>query len=77
MIEPEFPAPVILGKRPRWALSGVMNWERVSAGLPPLASAPADEKWLTSSQVCERLNVSQMWLWRRTAGAARSRAAAG
>jgi hypothetical protein len=65
------PAPIYEGKRRRWRVSLIINYERALDGLPPLEFDPAEERWLTAAQLRERLNVSDMWLWRRTAGANR------
>jgi hypothetical protein len=75
-MEPPFPTPVYFGKRRHWALSRLVNWERDKAGLPLIAPDPADERWLTAAQVRERYGVSDMWLYRRTAGADRQPQAA-
>ena len=66
------PAPTYDGNCRRWRVSAIINFEREQDGLPPLQFNPADERWLTSAQLRERFGgVSDMWLWRRTAGAAR------
>jgi hypothetical protein len=67
-MEPCFPAPVYFGKRRHWRLSNILDYERRLAGLPPLEHDPAAERWLTAAQMRERFGVSDMWLWRRTAG---------
>lgn len=66
MSEPSFPAPTYLGRFRRWRLSEVLAYERACDGLPPLpAPDPVDEVFLTAGQLRQRLNVSDMWLWRR------------
>lgn len=68
------PPPVYFGAQRRWRLSELLNYERRLAGLPPLKSDPAAEQYLTSAQVRARYgNVSDMWLWRRTASAGASK----
>ena len=52
-------------------LLGEVRRQRAEAGLPPIEFDPADEQWLTAAQMRERYGVSDMWLWRRTAGAER------
>jgi hypothetical protein len=75
MTEPTFPSPIYHGKQRRWRLSDVVNYERDLSGLPPLSLGPLDERWLTAAQMRERYgHVSDMWLWRRTAGRQRSAA---
>ncbi len=70
-MNPKFPQPRYRHKRRYWAKSAVVNYERAEAGLPPIQFDPADEQWLTAAQMRERYGVSDMWLWRRTAGAER------
>jgi hypothetical protein len=68
-----FPDPLYIGKQRRWRLSELINYERALAGLPPAECNPADEQYLTAAQVRTRYgNVSDMWLWRRTAPEAAS-----
>jgi hypothetical protein len=70
-MEPPFPTPAYFGKRRHWRLSDVLAYERALAGLPPLPVDPAEERWLTAADMRRRFGVSDMWLWRRTAGAER------
>src|SRR4051812_43115702 len=70
---PQFPRPVYFGKRRHWSSHDVLNFERQLAGLSPLQPDPVNERWLTAAQIRERYNVSDMWLWRRTAGGERQR----
>ena len=64
---PTFPPPEFFGKRRRWRLSELVRYERALAGEPapdhPVDAA--DERYLTSAQVRERYQVSDMWLHRR------------
>jgi hypothetical protein len=65
------------GKRRYWRESAVLNYERALEGLSPLQVEPAKDRLLTAAQVRERFGgVSDMWLWRRTAGAERQPEAA-
>jgi hypothetical protein len=76
-MEPQFPSPIYFGKRRHWRLSSVLAYERALAGLSPLEqSDPTEERWLTAADMRRRFGVSDMWLWRRTAGADRQHEAA-
>jgi hypothetical protein len=76
-MEPSFPTPVYFGKRRHWRMSDVLNYERALAGLSPLPTDPTEERWLTAAQLRARYGgVSDMWIWRRTAGADRQPEAA-
>ena len=65
--EPALPAPVYFGTRRAWRLSDIVAYERALAGLPPLSPPdPAEETWITASQLRARFGgVSDMWLHRR------------
>jgi hypothetical protein len=63
--EPRFPQPTWDGPRRRWAESAIVNYDLARQGLPPIQRDPADERWLTSAQIRQRYQVSNMWLWRR------------
>lgn len=66
MPEPKFPDPTYIGRTRRWKLSEVLAYEAACAGLPPVPlSSPVDEVYLSAAQIRQRLNVSDMWLWRR------------
>ncbi len=66
MSEPKFPSPQRIRGRRLYPLSKILDYERALAGQPALEHDPANERWLTSSQVRERFGgVSDMWLWRR------------
>jgi hypothetical protein len=68
----KFPSPLYEGKRRYWRESSVINFERALEGLPPLEIEPSKDRLLTAAQVRTRFGgVSDMWLWRRTAGADR------
>jgi hypothetical protein len=73
-----FPAPEFHGKRRRWRLSGLIQYEHALAGLPPPAPTDAaDERYLTSAQVRQRYQVSDMWLHRRLSRRAQEAIASG
>lgn len=66
MPEPKLPEPIYIGKRRRWKLSEIVNYERACANLPPLdAPNQVDETYLTAAQLRQRFGVSDMWIWRR------------
>jgi hypothetical protein len=55
-----------MGRIRRWKLSELLAYERACAGLPPLPRKDdIDEIYLTAAQLRQRLNVSDMWIWRR------------
>jgi hypothetical protein len=61
-----FPAPEYFGTRRRCWLSSLLAWEAAMTGKPPPPPLdPSDERYFTANQVRDRLNVSDMWLWRR------------
>jgi hypothetical protein len=65
---PLFPEPSYFGKRRHWRLSELLAYEAAAAGKPPPEPGdPAEERYLTATQVKTRYQVSDMWLHRRSA----------
>ena len=71
-----FPKPAYFQKQRRWKQSAIINYERGLQGLAPIECDPANERWLTSADLRDRFQCSDMWLWRRTTGADRATAEA-